>query len=552
MNKRATYVPSGRTELRDLWPHLLMLTAVAGLTAVVYAVLVERNAYAVGYVWLLPLGFKAWLIRTAIRDSHCRNPLLAALLFAFIGFLLFAATYHIDQCRRWGVAWHRLDRLPGYMTFRMETDGWWGHDARMPLVRPLPAPDNPRVTPHCTPRIIPNTHGFVLLAEFVVEVLVPGFIAWRYARRPYSERLKAWFRDETTALTTASALVLEQALRNGTLERWTEVGVEKTDPKEDHVRLNVWFCARTDAGNDVEPEIYLTLGDGEPQLLTIDEIAAMTGVFPDLKDWADVPVELRLAPADPDSTAAQLDEPSGDVGVHQTVAAEHAGRCKNPTVKYRGRVLAYLVMAMPLPVIALFMILVVPVHDFLVRIHLEWCTPLYVIGVVLPLYFAVRWFYDPREDMTYRFLVAYYESIMRSQALRRRDALFDVNGDDVFYVEIVPRRAWTNLNEESDRCEAGFARFDALGGAFLFEGDRYRWSIPFSAVRGVDCEVAILQPEFHVAVLKFDTADGLKELPLLAGSGLPGTNRFERTAALHDLLHDHWNPPTVPLMLTPA
>ena len=46
MNARPTYAPSGRANLADLWPHALVLFAVAGLLAVGYALLTGAGAYA--------------------------------------------------------------------------------------------------------------------------------------------------------------------------------------------------------------------------------------------------------------------------------------------------------------------------------------------------------------------------------------------------------------------------------------------------------------------------------------------------------------------------
>ena len=79
---------------------------------------------------------------------------------------------------------------------------------------------------------------------------------------------------------------------------------------------------------------------------------------------------------------------------------------------------------------------------------------------------------------------------------------------------------------------------DADARRVLFEGDRYRWAVPFAAVRGYEVEVARVDPESRVVVLSFDTADGLRELPLVATAGLPGADRFERAAALYRMLDD--------------
>ena len=63
--------------------------------------------------------------------------------------------------------------------------------------------------------------------------------------------------------------------------------------------------------------------------------------------------------------------------------------------------------------------------------------------------------------------------------------------------------------------------------------------MPFAAITGYATEglqVAIGQ-EYPLVVLTFLTAEGPKELPLLARTGLPGVHRFEYADALRQLLH---------------
>jgi len=164
MNARPTYAPSGRANLADLWPHAVLLLAVAGLVAVVSGLLTGAGAYAVGWIWLAVGGLMTGLARKTVRDSHCRNAPQAAALLGVAGLVIVLGNYHANQCLRWGVGWHRLDRLPGYVTFRMETDRWWAHDLRFPLVWPAEA--NPQVVPHVTPRLRPNLFWLALAGEF--------------------------------------------------------------------------------------------------------------------------------------------------------------------------------------------------------------------------------------------------------------------------------------------------------------------------------------------------------------------------------------------------
>ena len=238
MNARPTYAPSGRANLGDLWPYALVLLGVSTLIALAHAVLTGHNAYAVGWVWLPAGALMTWLARKLIRDAHCRNAPLAAGLLGAAGLMVLVGSYHADQCLRWGVGWQRLDRLPGFVTFRMETDGWWSPDLRFPMVWPREAV--PRVVPHLPPRLRPNLHWLVLLGEFAAVVVWPMAAACAFARRPYSETLRAWYREEGVCLTPESAADLRLALTDGQFAAWADLGVEKTAPQADHVPLRVW------------------------------------------------------------------------------------------------------------------------------------------------------------------------------------------------------------------------------------------------------------------------------------------------------------------------
>lgn len=537
MNERPTYAPSGRANLVDLWPYALVLYGLAGLMAVVNALLTRHNAYAVGWVWLAPVGVTTWLTYRAVRDSHCRNAPLAAGLLASVGLVVLLGTYHVDQCLRWGVEWHRLDRLPGFIAFRMETDGWWGLDGRMPLVWPVDARANPKVVPHCWPPATPNFHWLAFAVEFAATVLWPTVVAWRFARRPYSERLHAWFQEEGVVLTPASAADLHEALRTGRLAAWVEDGFEKIHPDDDYVRLKIWLCPRPTDSDGVEPEVYLTLGKAQPVLLSPEEVAAMVDVFPGLRDWAEVPVELRLA------SLAQTPPPwHPSRATFQPVPPPHAGLCKDPGVKRRGRLLAYGVLLVAPAVAVGYMALTWPVMHLFKALGVVWLTPVYVVAVGSALLGLNFQYNSSNEDLLFRFLVWYYRRTMLGQARHRADALFDVNRPNAIYAEVLPRRVWNDAAAGGDATEAGLVLLDADARCLFFEGDRYRWTVPFAAVRTVEIEVATLVPEFHVVTVTFETAEGVKELPLVALAGVPGADRFERTAALYAVLDEAIGP----------
>lgn len=365
----------------------------------------------------------------------------------------------------------------------------------------------------------------------MATVLWPIGAARAFARRPYSERLHAWYQEEGVVLTPASAADLREALRAGRIAAWVEYGFEKTHPQDDHVRLKVWLCPRPADSDGVEPEVYLTLGKAQPVLLSPEEVAALVDVFPGLHDWAEVPVELRLA-------SLTQTPPPWDAGraTFRHVPPPHAGLCKDPGVKWRGRLLAYGVLMVAPAVAVGYMALTWPLSHLFKALGVDWLTPVYVVAGGLGVLGLHSWYNRPREDLTYRFLCWYYRRTMLGQARHRGDALFDVNRPDVIYAEVAPRRIWADPGEAKDATEGGLVLLDADARCLFFEGDRYRWTVPFAAVRTVEVEVATVDPECHVVTVTFETAEGVKELPLVALAGVPGADRFERTAAFYAVL----------------
>lgn len=296
MDARATYTPSGRTNSAALLPFALALFGVAGLTAVAFALATAHECYRVVALWSLPALALPVIGRVAVSQSHCRSPRLAAALVASAGLVAVAGSFHVDQCRRWGVAWHRLDRLPGYVVFRMETDSW-RMVGKAAVIVPLNAAGNPRVVPHFGHALTPNAHWLELAVLSLLAVVVPALATAKRARRPYSERVRGWLRPETLDLTPEAAGSLRAALAEGGLAEWAEFECETDSRKDEATALTVWFSPRLAGDAGPVPEIYLGLGGATPVLLSPEEVAALTAVLPQLQDWATAPLEARPVPS---------------------------------------------------------------------------------------------------------------------------------------------------------------------------------------------------------------------------------------------------------------
>ena len=83
---------------------------------------------------------------------------------------------------------------------------------------------------------------------------------------------------------------------------------------------------------------------------------------------------------------------------------------------------------------------------------------------------------------------------------------------------------------------------DAANGRLLFEGDRYRYEIPFAAIEGAEVEELGTPgpaPErgttagFYAVVVTVRVRQGSRELPLCTHANVPGRNRWEKAVAFH-------------------
>ena len=168
----------------------------------------------------------------------------------------------------------------------METDGWGVAGANY-LPKPVDAGANRGVVPHLGPRLRPNTHWLAFAAEVFLIAVVPALAAAPVARRPYSERLRAWYRQDTVLLTRRSSAALAVALQADAVDEWAESEYETTTRKEDQYPLTIWYCPRPADGADFEPTVYLAPYAAKLARLAPEEVAALAGVFPLLVEWAD-------------------------------------------------------------------------------------------------------------------------------------------------------------------------------------------------------------------------------------------------------------------------
>src|SRR5579872_4942606 len=201
--QRPVYVSSGRFILSDFLVAAIILSGIGLLLASILAWLTSQECYGAGTICIFPTLILCWLVRRLVGTSKTRNRLLGFVLGFLAGTFTVTGMYHIDQCSRWRVGWGRVDRLPGYITFRMETDVW--EDGGHATLNITPLPVQAGIVPWQPPRLSRNVHWLGFLGEVVCLILTPAIFGLIRAQRPFSETLDDWFTQESLVLTPQSA-----------------------------------------------------------------------------------------------------------------------------------------------------------------------------------------------------------------------------------------------------------------------------------------------------------------------------------------------------------
>ena len=278
--KRLDYVPSGKVETDTFLVHSLLGVALAGMLASGLAWLTMHESVAAGWlVFFIVLVLTCWA-RWTVQESKCRNPRLAMAVSGGLGLLVILGHFHIDQCRRWDIGWGRLDRLPGYITFRMETDSWNKIAGLIPARVPLS--ERTGVHPWLPMKMPWNGSWLVMIIETMGAMLIPAYVAWRRSRRPFSETANNWCARESVPITPTSAKLLRQALRTEGLLTWALVGFIRGKLNKAHVLVEVWTSPPRPGQEANETETYLGVGGKHPMRLSTDEAVAIAVILPEV------------------------------------------------------------------------------------------------------------------------------------------------------------------------------------------------------------------------------------------------------------------------------
>ena len=536
---RPVYVPSGRFVPSNVLVGGLALAGIGLLIASFLAWEVRQGCYGVVSDVAIPALGLCLLIRLIVARSKTRNRFVGLNLGLLTGTISVGGMYHIDQCTRWGIGWEQIDRLPGYITFRMATDQWWKRGPRRQIVTPMPA--QARVDPWLPPQVECNWQWAGFFAEVGALVVIPTTLGLQRARRPFSERSNDWFTHELLRLTPQSASRLGDAMAEGTVPGWIATGVEKTVHSEPHTRLAVWYCRRPKPTGPGEPAVYVALADGPLYLLSLAEAAALAAIVPALAEQTS-PDPVRFA-------STPTEAPDRSVATLVTLPTSPYLESRQYTIlRWLYRLSMTVTLLIPFPIVVVLMSVIG--GQALAAGQGVWAAA--VGGCVCgggSLWVLYWWF--SRQSSPVYILVRLYNYIhLIGQLAYRTDALIDHTHPDAVHLQMIPRGEWFAGPGHRRLSDSGLLLLDPIDQRIVYEGERYRYVIPASAI--VHCGIEHLtSPEAKAApsavVLVVRAQDEDYEIPLFPLSGIGVIGQAQKALILQNRILAEFAIPTRPL-----
>jgi hypothetical protein len=493
----ATYRLSGKVNWARYLPALVIPIG-AGLAMA--AVLCWAFAHDWYYSLILPVvaaliaGISA---RGAVVLGHCRNRIVAGLFGALAGAILYLGYFHFHFVSL--VGWSgigRVDMLPGFVRFRMQTDAAVDRNGQMRP--PLPAR---------------NWSYFGI--ELVLAVTIVAALSVSRAGRAYCEPCRRWMRRLLMTAAPGSGPPLADALIQDRLESLTSIDAVMPKVRQPSTLIELEYCRRhanspspclayisvrevnRDAArgrekaktllkqHGIDGKVFRALADKIPRLRSI----AVGGLSPE---------KVQLADRSPASAA------SGERG---SPGPAQAG----PESLQKARKVSGSVWPVGDDSVAKAFSTKMETLQMLLSL-----TPIFLALLGAGLLYAgwVEWTRHAQGDQAALILSAlliafglltagtggmiswtnvdflnhwYTFRLTRNFIYARPDALVDPDDPGVEYVTVVPRKNWIKLSPSSNPSDRGFVRIDRQKRQVLFEGLRERYCIPAGAV--ISCEV---------------------------------------------------------------
>ena len=191
----------------------LVLASGSLLAAVVLAWLLNWLYQRQWYLVILAPSLAAFLVGLAIAGlvavARCRQSVTAALLGALAGLVMYFGQYHFAMLEQLPPGnMHRLDLLPRYVLFRLQTD-----------VEQKVGPQAPNAPP---PRPSINSNSVRFGIELILCVAFAATVPWRRAARPWYSAPAQWAAREEKRFPVGTQALFEPAFEAHTLDAFVD------------------------------------------------------------------------------------------------------------------------------------------------------------------------------------------------------------------------------------------------------------------------------------------------------------------------------------------
>lgn len=517
---RTTYKPSGCVRQPQFLLFLAAAVTASALVAATYFVMLYAGFYVLLAGVIGPVTVLALVAYMGVHWSHCRNPGLAAAVGFAMGMVGFLGYFHVDQAVRHGVPLHRIDRIPTYILYRLETDSWQSV-GKAQILQPMPAVANKLPAPRLV--ALPPLWNIVdVLLQMLLLASVPALVTYISASQPYSEATQQWCQQSSLDLARSSGDALAAAISDDSIVAWAESGPRKSFGDEPGTRVCLWYVPRRPT-IEVDGTCFLSLNDGPLYRLSAAETAAFVGLLPGIQEIAGPIIERLVTEALvlDDKTSARI----------WPVSHSDAGQGRNLLSRLIHNIVIVGLACGPLAALFIGALVLGSVG---INRQVPWLQ--LVSAVLFGLGLLLLHYVFGGEPTWYVNRANHLEAwLFRRAVARRLDAIVPADCMTAVYSHMKPRSCWEGAFSLPSKINPGLLELDHDDQIIRFEGDYYRWLIPTSAV--IDCTLEIPpdlpeQSSLWLAVLQVQLGRGPVEIPLLPLHGIEGRNPWERAVAL--------------------
>ena len=222
--QRVTYRPVGRVDWCRFLPCALVTLACGLVMASGLFAGFRLGHYAFVLFPVLAGLATGGVAFWAVRAGRCRSRLLAIAFGASAGALIYFGYFHLDFLWLSGVHHAaRLDCLPAFIHWRMQTDIYINESERLRLSQP-------------------SLNWICFGIDAAISIAVVAVMALLRVQQPYCEHCEAWMQRGTVLAPSQVAAALEQALATGSFETLPPMPRVLKDFSEPHTRIDLEYC----------------------------------------------------------------------------------------------------------------------------------------------------------------------------------------------------------------------------------------------------------------------------------------------------------------------